>query len=195
MQSDKVLRKFDPLIDAASTDGADPICRKICEDLKFKRDLIERISDYKRYFDGITYTPSHGDYTACQFICDEDKIKAVIDFSAAACLPACWEIMRSYVQSSGACMNSEPFDIDDFALYVSEYAKHAPLTKKDIEAIPYVYLFQLAGSSYGYKEYLIKKTENRDALIKFAFWRTDVCREVERLAGEISQRLLKSVKI
>lgn len=56
--------------------------------------------------------------------------------------------------------------------------------------MPYVYLFQLARSLYGYKEYLLTKTKNRNALIAFAFWRTDVCRklygQVEKIASALS---------
>ena len=144
----------------------------------------------KKYFNGITYTPSHGDYTACQLICDGNHVKAVIDFSSAAKLPAIWEIMRSYIQS-GACREGEAFDIEDFAQYVKEYMKYAPLTGRDLEAMPYVYLFQLSRSAYGYEEYLIDKTENKDALLDFALWRTDVCREVYKNADAISEALLR----
>jgi hypothetical protein len=67
--------------------------------------------------------------------------------------------------------------------------KYALLTKKDLEAMPYLYLFQLAQSSYGYKEYLITKTENKEALLDFAFWRTDICREILQKAKEISKAI------
>ena len=55
--------------------------------------------------------------------------------------------------------------------------------------MPYVYLFQLARSFYGYKEYLITKAENRNDLIKFALWRTDICREIYIKADEIASAL------
>ena len=146
----------------------------------------------KGYVKGITYTPSHGDYTSCPLICDEDHVKAVIDFASAAKLPAVWEIMRSYIQA-GACRNGEALDIGDFAQYVKEYMKYSPLSKRDLEAMPYVYLFQLSRSAYGYEEYLITKTENRDALLEFAFWRTDICREIYRNADAISGALLQLI--
>ena len=117
-------------------------------------------------------------------------MKAVIDFSSAAKLPAIWEIMRSYVQA-GACQRGEAFDTADFARYVKEYMKYSPLTNRDLEAMPYVYLFQLSRSAYGYEEYLIDRTENRDALLAFAFWRTDICREIYKKADAISEALLQ----
>ena len=55
--------------------------------------------------------------------------------------------------------------------------------------MPYIYLFQLAQSSYGYKEYLITKSENKEALLEFAFWRTNVCRAICQKAKEISEAM------
>ena len=162
---------------------------RIRADLTYKKELVRKLPQWRQYFDGITYTPTHGDYTACQLICDGDRVKAVIDFSAAMCLPAVWEIMRSYVQSGGACQDGAPFDTADFVSYVSEYRKYAPLTKRDLTAMPYVYIYQLSQSSYGYKEFLVTKSENRNDLLRFAFWRTDICREIERKAAEISEAL------
>ena len=187
-----VNKKYDRLLDALEQESCDPNFSRIKEDFLFKKELFCHIEDMKGYFKGITYTPSHGDYTACQLLCDEDHVKAVIDFTSAAKLPAVWEIMRSYIQA-GACRDGEAFDIEDFALYVKEYMKYAHLTERDLEAMPYVYLFQLSRSAYGYEEYLIDKTENKDALLDFAFWRTDICREVYRKADAISGALLQLI--
>ena len=192
ISAEAVNKKYDRLLDALEKYKCDPNYSRIKEDFLFKKELFTHIEDMKGYFKGITYTPSHGDYTSCQLICDEDHVKAVIDFTSAAKLPAVWEIMRSYIQA-GACRGGKAFDIGDFALYVKEYMKYAPLTKKDLEAMPYVYLFQLSRSAYGYEEYLIDKTENRDSLLDFAFWRTDICREIYRKADDISCALLQQI--
>ncbi|SFC73215.1 phosphotransferase [Butyrivibrio sp. YAB3001] len=189
---DAVNKKYDRLLEALEKEKADPNYSRIKEDFLFKKELFSHIEDMKRFFKEITYTPSHGDYTACQLLCAEDHVKAVIDFASAAKLPAVWEIMRSYIQA-GACRNGEALDIGDFAQYVMEYMKYAPLSKRDLEAMPYVYLFQLFRSAYGYEEYLITKTENRDALLEFAFWRTDICRKIYRNADAISRELLQLV--
>ncbi|MBR4813247.1 MAG: phosphotransferase [Lachnospiraceae bacterium] len=187
------VAKFDRLLSAMGPEEELRDVNLLCTlahiraDLTYKKELVRKLPQWRRYFDGITYTPTHGDYTACQLICDGDKVKAVIDFSAAMCLPAVWEIMRSYIQSGGACRGGAPFDIDDFVAYVNEYRKYAPLTERDLTAMPYVYIYQLSQSSYGYKEFLVLKTENRNDLLRFAFWRTDICREIERRAEEISR--------
>ena len=189
---ESVNQKYDRLLEVLEKENLDPNYGRIKEDFLFKKELFSHIEDMKGYFKGITYTPSHGDYTSCQLICNEGRVKAVIDFSSASKLPAIWEIMRSYIQA-GACRAGETFDIVNFAEYVKEYMKYAPLSKRDLEAMPYVYLFQLSQSAYGYKEYLIDKTENRDALLAFAFWRTDICREVYGKADAISEALMQLI--
>ena len=184
--SNAISQKFNALLSALDEDKSDPNYDKIREDLIFKKKLMDSIDEWKEYFKDVTYTPTHGDYTACQLICDGDAIKAIIDFSSARCIPAVWEIMRSYIQSGGVSRTGSKLDIEDFSSYVKEYMKYAPLTQRDLEAMPYIYLFQLAQSSYGYKEYLITKSENKEALLDFAFWRTNVCREIYQKAKEIS---------
>ena len=190
ISADAISKKYDRLLEALGREKTDPKYGRIKEDFFFKKELFNHIEDMKKYFSGITYTPSHGDYTSCQLICDGNRVKAVIDFSSAAKLPAVWEIMRSYIQA-GACRAGASFDIEDFTQYVQEYKKYAPLTERDLEAMPYVYLFQLSRSAYGYEEYLIDKTENKEALLEFALWRTDICREVYRKADAISGALLR----
>jgi Ser/Thr protein kinase RdoA (MazF antagonist) len=189
--SEAITQKFNAMLVALDENKSDPNYDKIHDDLIFKRKLMESIDDWKEYFNGITFSSTHGDYTACQLICDNDSIKAVIDFSSARCLPVVWEIMRSYIQSGGVSRTGSYFDVEDFSLYVKEYMKYAPLTERDLEAMPYIYLFQLAQSSYGYKEYLVTKTENKEVLLDFGFWRTDICREIYKKASEISAALLQ----
>lgn len=189
ISKDAVARKFNALLIALDEDKSDPHYHKIREDLLFKKELAASIDGWKAYFKDVTFASTHGDYSACQLICDEKGIKAVIDFSSAKRLPAVWEIMRSYVQSGEVSRKGSNFDVSDFSIYVKEYMKYAPLTMRDLGAMPYIYLFQLAQSGYGYKEYLITKTENKEELLAFAFWRTDICREIYRKAEDISRTL------
>ena len=191
ISKDAVARKFNALLIALDEDKSDPHYHKIREDLLFKKELAASIDGWKAYFKDVTFASTHGDYSACQLICDEKGIKAVIDFSSAKRLPAVWEIMRSYVQSGEVSRKGSNFDVSDFSIYVKEYMKYAPLTTRDLGAMPYIYLFQLAQSGYGYKEYLITKTENKEELLAFAFWRTDICREIYRKAEDISRTLTR----
>lgn len=161
---------------------------KIISSLKYKAELALRCEKYKKHFDKITYSPTHGDYQGCQLICDDNKIKAVVDFSSARTLPAVWEIMRSFVQTSDS-RRTRRINISELSSYVFEYMKSSELTKDDLMAMPYVYLFQLARSKFGYSQYLLTDSEDRDGLINFALWRTDICRELEEKAEEISSNL------
>ena len=117
--------------------------------------------------------------------------KAVIDFSGARTLPVVWEIMRSFVQTSQDCNHTAKIDTRAFCDYVRKYLKYAPLTEKDMLAMPYIYLFQLARSKFGYPQYLNSDSEDREQLLKFATWRTAMCREIEDKAELISSELSK----
>lgn len=184
--SDKLISQYGELIALV---GNDRNAERITEDLEYKMGLAERINEYKKHFEGITYVASHGDYQGCQLIFDGDEIKAVIDFSSARTLPAVWEIMRSFTQTSQKCRESATIDVTDFCSYVAEYMKHSSLTRSDITAMPYVYLFQLARSRFGYTQYLKSDSEDRKGLLDFAYWRTNICRELERKADDISAAL------
>ena len=189
--AENVMVQYDALMKEAACRVDDKNTRQILEDLAYKKQLSLRCEEYKKYYDGITYCSSHGDYQGCQLIFAQNEIKAVIDFSAASCLPVTWEIMRSFVQSSQDCRKNATIDVQAFCEYVQEYLQYFPLTKTDMVAMPYVYLFQLARSKYGYPQYLHSDSEDRDGLLQFAFWRTKMCREIEKQAGNISRELVK----
>ena len=189
--AENMIAQYDTLIKIAESKVDDKNKDQIIDDLQYKKQLAIRCEDYKEYYNGVTYCSTHGDYQGCQLIFEKDEIKAVIDFSSASCLPVTWEIMRSFVQSSNYCRTTATVDIKAFCEYVREYLKYSPLTKTDMIAMPYVYLFQLARSKYGYPQYLNSASEDREGLLQFAFWRTKMCREVEKNAEIISNELLK----
>lgn len=190
-RAEDAARKYDELLAVAKTRGNDPNTPRVVADLEYKRELAWRCEDYKKYYDGVTYTPTHGDYQGCQLIWREDGIRAVIDFSSARTLPAVWEVMRSFVQSSDICRREARIELTAFCDYVRTYMHHFPLTDADLRAMPYVYLFQLARSRYGYPQYLEGASEDSEGLLRFATWRTVMCREVESRAEEISRAMLK----
>lgn len=189
--AENLTTQYDTLIKIAESKADDKNTNRIIDDLQYKKQLAIRCEEYKKYYNGITYCSTHGDYQGCQLIFEKGEIKAVIDFSSTSCLPVTWEIMRSFIQSSNYCRMNATIDIKNFCEYVREYLKFSPLTKTDMLAMPYVYLFQLARSKYGYPQYLNSDSEDREGLLKFAFWRTKMCREVERNAKAISNELEK----
>jgi len=181
--------KCDKLLIKLQDTPNDPHYARIHADLLYKKDLYSRIDHLRHYFEGITYAPTHGDYQGCQCISNSTQITSVIDFSSVRILPIVWELMRSFVQSSDCRCNAK-IDIEMLCAYVQEYLRFASLTKADLKAMPYVYLYQLSRSLYGYPQYLESDSEDRLGLLDFAFWRTDMCREVEQNAHRISKALV-----
>ncbi len=190
VSSEAIIAGYEALIPVAEQRTNDSHRERILSDLKYKKKLVARSEEFKKHYKGITYLPTHGDYQGCQLVCENGHIKAVIDFSSACRLPVAWEIMRSYVQSSSICRTQAHIDIADFCEYVATYMRFSPLTSIDLASMPYVYLFQLCISKYGYPQYLKTDSEDREGLLQFAFWRTDICREIEEKAEEISRALV-----
>lgn len=184
----KTYAKYDSLIDFAQKVKDKSIRVKIIDDLIFKRGLLKLIEPYGQYFNNLIYKSTHGDYNAMQYLCEGDRIKAIIDFASAKRIPAVWEIMRSYMQSASDTKDPFNFDVSKFCEYVRCYMRFSALTKYDLKYMPYVYLYQLGRSRYGYKEYMTN-AENREELLRFAFWRTNVCRMLLNKSDEISTKL------
>lgn len=182
--------RYEELISFAEERVGDPKRDAILAALQFKKDLSLRCGVCKAYYEGVTYGATHGDYQGCQVICEGNRIKAVTNFSSARVLPLVWEVMRSFVQSSVICRRDARIDVDGLCRYVKDYMSESPLTQRDLEAMPYIYLFQLARSSYGFPQYPCTNSEDREALLRFALWRTAICREVEAGAKNIATALL-----
>lgn len=180
--------KYDYLLDFAQNVEDKAIRYKISEDLIFKKGLIKLIKPYGEYFDKLIYKSTHGDYNSMQYLCAGDIIKAIIDFASAKKIPAVWEIMRSYMQSASDTKDPFDFDVSKFCEYVRCYMRFSALTEFDLKYMPYVYLYQLGRSGYGYKEYMTD-AESKDEFLKFAFWRTDICRMLLNKADDISAKL------
>ncbi len=188
--NEDAVPKYEKLLSVLEEHREDLKYPEIREDLLYKYELLrERQHRFRQYFDGITYGASHGDYQGCQIIGENNRIKAVIDFSSARTLPIVWEIMRSYIQTSETTRISGQIDIQELCSYVKCYCKYAALSERDLEAMPFVYVFQLLRSTYGYKEYLQTQSEDREGLISFAFWRTKICKEVLEKAEKIVKAL------
>jgi Ser/Thr protein kinase RdoA (MazF antagonist) len=181
--------QYEQLLMDAERIREDPEYARIVEELKYKRELAYRCDRYRQYYEGITYCPTHGDFQGCQTVWQGDRLRAVIDFSAARVLPAVWEVMRSYVQSSAQCRATAVIDVAGFRDYVREYLRVSPLTGRDLRAMPYVYLFQLARSRFGYPQYMQTDSPDRVGLLQFAHWRTAMCRQVESRAEEIVEAM------
>ena len=189
--AERTAQSYDALLATAAACISDPNMPQILADLTFKKQLAYRLEDYKKAYNGVTYSATHGDYQGCQLVWQERGIRAVIDFSSARTLPVVWEVMRSFVQSSEVCRRDAKVDLAALCDYVRTYMRYFSLSRIDLTSMPYVYLFQLARSRYGYPQYLTGDSEDANTLLQFATWRTAMCREVEGRAGEIADALLR----
>lgn len=157
----------------------------IKEDLNKKISMIENLNYDFKDIDKITFYTSHGDFSYLQFIYDNDGVKAIIDFIKVKKLAIVWEIIRSFTYMDKDAKNGI-INVDNLVLYVKEFMKLVPLSKTDLEYMPYIYMCQLLRSTYGYKEYYLNK--NKEAL-QFAHFRTNLCEYLYKNAEMISKKL------
>lgn len=164
---------------ADAAHGAD-----ICGDLQDRIAMIDRVLDADALVDmnALTVRRSHGDYSVLQLLYDGDEIRAVLDFVNAGRVPVAWELIRSYSYAD------RTFSAARLAAYANEYRRYADLSLDDLRYMPYIYLGQLLGSTYGYKQYL---QTGSAALLAFGRWRTEMCRYLMANAGEIAAELVR----
>jgi hypothetical protein len=148
---------------------------KIISDLSEKIHMLEYVRDNLDFEEmkNLTTMNTHGDYSVLQFIYNDNKIKAIIDFVAACKMPIVWEIIRSYSYIDEKAKDGE-IDIDNLVNYVKEFCKYVKLNRYDIKYMPYLYLIQLLNSDYGYKQYIADET--KESLLQFGFFRTRLCK-------------------
>jgi hypothetical protein len=166
---------------------------RIIEDLKFKLCILPIVANFKFDYNKFTVSNSHGDYSIVQMLCDTKEIINIIDFTDACSLPICWEIIRSYTYADPKCVNGNGIDIENLKGYIKLYLKHNSLSSYDLKMMPYLYYYQLTRSKFGYREYILEPTNNKEELLEFAFWRTNMCRwldkNVESLSCELENNL------
>lgn len=133
---------------------------------------------------------SHGDYSVQQLIYNNEKETSVIDFESAKRLPIMWEIIRSYTYIDKDVKNGE-MNINTFVEYVNEISKYVELNEFDLKYCAYIYLIQIVGSLYGYKQY--NENYEQIELLNFAIFRTNLCGYLYEHLDEIGTRLEKEV--
>lgn len=166
---------------------------KVINNLKCKismlNNLIENFDDFSFDLEDISIKVSHGDYNVMQFIYNNDKIISVLDFISASKLPIVWEIIRSYSYIDINAKDGK-IDISNLKDYIKEVNKYIKLSNNDLKIMPYLYMFQLLSSTYGYKEYIYN---NKKDLLEFAYFRTNLATYLFNNAELISNRLLENL--
>ncbi len=189
---EKANKKYDEILSKLDNSK---ISENIKSDIIFKKELLVKLREIVdvEEIKNITHKVSHGDYSSLQFIYDnEDKIKAVLDFIKVKRLPIVWEIARSYSYIDREAKTGN-INVENLVEYTKQVAKFTELNEYDFKYLPYVYMIQLARSTFGYSEYF-KDTEKKDDYLEFAFYRTNICRDLYEKADEISKKLLELKK-
>lgn len=171
--------------------GKSEIEQKIKQDFKYKLELLNKIE--KMDFEGMqnmTLKNCHGDFSIMQFIYENEKIKAILDFERAKYMPVSWEIIRSYTHIDEKCKDGD-IDIKNLVDYVQTVMKYINLNKYDLKFMPYMYLLRLSTSAYGYEEYI--NNNELTSLLNFGFWRTNMCKSMEKNIYEIEDILKKLI--
>jgi len=106
-------------------------------------------------------------------------------------MPITWEIIRSYSYIDEKAQNAK-FNIENLVDYYREFDKYVSLNTNDLKYAPYVYLLQLVGSLFGYREY--NSDNSQEGLLKFGQFRTELCRYLFENADYIGEQLLLRVK-
>lgn len=182
------IGKMKQLIKNLNSDN--PYKDKIRQDLNDKINIAEELLKTFDFniINKLTVTNAHGDYSIQQLIYNDKKGTTVIDFETAKKLPIVWEVMRSYSYIDKEAKDGN-LNIDTLANYFREFCKYVPLNNYDLEYASYIYLLQLSNSVFGYKEYNDDYTQNK--LLKFAFFRTNLCRYLYKNSEKISAKLLE----
>lgn len=189
----KGIEKHQKLLELIN-DKKDDETLKIKKNLEEKIDMIKNISKENIFIDTkkLTIKNTHGDFNVLQFIYKNNHINSVIDFVSACRMPVVWELIRSYSYIDKDVKNGI-FNLDTFNDYIKEFNKYVKLNEYDLKYMSYIYLIQLLSSTYGYKEY-INNNENIE-LLEFAHFRTNICKYLFKNVENISNILLKSIKI
>ena len=135
----------------------------------------------------LTMLNSHGDFCSQQLIYRDNKEPVIIDFEKAKKMPIVWEVIRSY-----SYIDKE-FNIEHLVDYFKEFIKYIQLNQYDLEYASYIYLIQLASSTYGYKEY--NEDFCQEELLQFAFYRTNLCKILYENLEKISLKLKDLYKV
>ena len=124
---------------------------KFILDLEERVKNLERISGFIINANKLTYTNSHGDFYTSQTITNNKNI-TVIDWTSACRLPACLEIIKSYIFASPECKNGK-IDSGGLKRYIDYYLKYSSLNDYDIQIMPYLYYYQQLICNYHPSEY------------------------------------------
>ncbi len=77
---------------------------EVVEDLQYRMGLMKRFPKYWFDLEKLTCQATHGDYFISQWICGEEKMEAVIDWTTACVHPVIWNVWCHFFIISWQCV-------------------------------------------------------------------------------------------
>lgn len=156
------------------------------------RDIIDILNHFPNYvFDvsKFTYGNTHGDYMISQFICADNSIKGIIDWTTACRHPLVWEVVRSYIFMAPECKNGR-INLEKFEHYLRTYLKKGNLSAYDIENAGRLFFYFLAVCDF-YGQYYQSLTKNSFIYLEQAKLSRNMLKWFDKHIDELDARLKK----
>lgn len=152
--------------------------------IKIANELIKNF-DFE-VINNMSIINAHGDFSVQQLIYNSQDTPTIIDFETAKKLPISWEIIRSYSYIDKTAENGT-LDLNNLVEYFKEFEKYIKLNEYDLKYAPHIYLIQLIGSVFGYKQY--EEDYKNKKILKFVNFRIGVCKYLYNNLENISEEL------
>jgi hypothetical protein len=107
---------------------------------------IKRVSCFEIDCDKLTYVNSHGDFYMNQIIVRNNEL-VTIDWTHPHYLPACNEVMMSYIYAAPECKDGT-ITINKFKPYLWEFLKYTSLNRYDLQIMPYLMYYYCVFCSF-----------------------------------------------
>lgn len=159
----------------------------IAEEIRSNMRILERFPAYEFDIHRFTCANTHGDFMISQFICGENRINGVIDWTTACVHPVVWEIIRSYVYASPGCKDGE-IDIADFTDYVEAYLAEGALNSYDLENMAQMFFYFTAVCDF-YGQYYYSLTRNRSIYLQQARLSSNLLKWLDAHVEELTEAL------
>ena len=146
-------------------------------ELEWRVGLMECFPEWTFDLGKLTLRNTHGDYFISQFLCEQNHLTAVIDWTTACVHPVVWEITRSFVYGAPCCADGR---IDEalFARYIDAYCRYGTLNEYDRANLCRLYLYQIAVCDY-YGQYYASTAANREIYLAQARHATKLLKSME----------------
>lgn len=182
---EKTIKSFERSLQIAIKNGDDEDADDICDIIN----VLKHFPKYEFAVSKFTYGNTHGDYIISQFICADNEIKGIIDWTTACRHPLVWEVVRSYIFMAPECRKGM-LNLEKFECYLKAYLKKGRLNKYDIENAGRLFFYFLAVCDF-YGQYYQSLAKNRVLYLEQAKLSKNMLNWFDRHIDELNAKLKK----